>query len=233
MKLAFKNVVLSGIVLCSFSPIAHASLQQSGFYLGTSFGVSQLFGKRTDSITDGINTLTIFDNKRMSDTSLEASIFAGYRYSLPQTNWVFALEGSFGYGPYEHTVYRDLAPGFNGNQVATFKRDIGYGIAARGGYVVHQRVMPYLLVGSRIDRFSMTSIAPDASSAHQRKFLVGTDLGGGIETCFAGIKTALEFKYTYYHRQKDFGTEPNTGNRALISARPQSASVSLRFVYVF
>ncbi|WP_032113812.1 hypothetical protein [Candidatus Paracaedibacter symbiosus] len=132
--MAFKSIMLAGITLGFTSSVASASLHDKGVYVGTSFGVSQLFGKRTDSISNNLFTLTLFPNKRMRDTSLEAALFAGYRYVPCHTNLVFSLEGSFAYGPYEQSVFRDLTPGFNGNQVAIFTRGIGYAITARAGY---------------------------------------------------------------------------------------------------
>lgn len=225
--------VLGTLLLCTSCVLpASASLHKSGVYIGSSFGVSQLSGKRTDTISDGINPFIIFSNKKMNDTSLEASLFAGYRYVPSQTNLVFSLDGSFSYGPYTHTVYRDLT-GFFANQVATLTRGIGYGITGRVGYIVHQQLMPYLLIGSRIDRFTYSSTDSSAVNLGVKKLLVGSDFGGGIETCLGGLKTALEFKYTYYHRETRFVVQQSTGHFVGINARPQSASISLRFTHIF
>lgn len=227
-----RSAILTTLTLCVSSSLAFASLHQSGIYLGTSFGVSQLYGKRTDSVANDVTTYTLFPNKRMNDTSLEANLFAGYRYSPPQTNLVFSLEGFFTYGPFENTVFKDLVGGFT-NQLATYKRGIGYGITARAGYIVHQQLMPYLLIGERMDRFTYQSIDSNAVSLKTRKMLMGADFGAGIETYLGGIKTALEFKYTYYHQAHRFMVEAATGDRAIIDARPQAASLSLRFTHIF
>lgn len=234
MNKSIKYQGLTVVIIGLFLALpATASLHASGVYGGTSFGVSQLSGNRTDSISDGVTTLTIFPHQRMSDTSLEANLFAGYRYVPCHTNFVFSLEGFLTYGPYEQAVYRDLTPGSNGNQTGIFTRGIGYGMTVRAGYIAHQQLMPYLLMGTRMDRFTYNSIASDATSLMTKKFLVGTDFGGGVETCLGGLKTALEFKYTYYHRETRFIVESATGNFAMISARPRSASLSLRFLYSF
>lgn len=239
MKLALKIFMLSNAALCSFSSLTFASLHQSGVYLGTSFGVSQLFGKRTDTATDGIDTYTIFNDKRMNDTSLEANLFAGYRYSLPQTNFVFSAEGFFTYGPFENKVYRDVWDGtplgaLGGKSVllATLKRSWGYGLAARVGYIIHQSFMPYVLIGWQRDRFTYEMIGSTATSSRERKMLSGVDFGGGIETCFKGIKTALEFKYTHYQKATLSGIDQD-GHLGYVNTRPKSASLSLRFTHVF
>lgn len=237
MKLIFRSFILYNAVMCSFSLSALASLHQSGVYLGTSFGVSQLSGKRTDSISDGTTTLTIFNDKTMDDTSLEANLFAGYRYSPSQTNLVFSIEGFFTFGPFENKVYRDVldgtpAPFAQAIQLATLKRSWGYGLASRVGYIVHPSVMPYLLIGVQRDRFTYESIGSTATSSLKRKTLTGLDLGGGVETCFKGVKTALEFKYTRYQKTT-FDGRDQIGDLAYANTRPKAISLSLRFVYVF
>lgn len=72
---------LTTTVLCFFAGIAGAnSFHKSGVYIGTSFGVSQLSRKRTDSIASRFNTPAVIEDKKMQDTSLEGSVFAGYRF---------------------------------------------------------------------------------------------------------------------------------------------------------
>jgi opacity protein-like surface antigen len=233
MSFKLKSALIGAVASVCFIQPTLASLHQSGFYVGTSFGVSFLKGKRTDSIRNALRTLTLFTDKNLNDTSLEANFFAGYRYNPSQTNVVLSLEPFLTYGPFEHTVFRDLAPGFNGNQVATFKRGIGYGLSARIGIIVSQNYLPYIMVGAQRDRFSYISIAPDASWAKTRKSINGIDVGVGIETCLKGIKLALEGKYTQYQRTTITVTEAATGDQAIITTKPKSYSISLRFAHIF
>lgn len=233
MKAILRPAIFSVFNLCISSSLTFASLHHSGAYVGTSFGISQLQGKRSDFVSNDVLTLNLFPNKKMDDTSLEANLYAGYRYSPHQTNLAISLEGFVTYGPFEHTVYKDLFPGNFRNQVATLKRGVGYGMTARVGYIVHQQLMPYLLIGQRMDRFTYRSIDAGAVSLQNKRMLMGADFGAGLETCIGAIKTALEFKYTHYNHVRRVIVEEATGDYVTLDARPKATSLSVRFTYLF
>jgi len=239
LKISFISRLLAlGTLSLAWAMPAMAKLHAKGVYVGTSFGVTQLSGKRTDLIsgidqnTGLLTTYNVSSDQRIKDTSLEANVFIGGRFVPTNTPLALSLEGFFTYGPSEHTVFKDVNGQFT-NQVATLKRGIGYGITARAGYIAHQQFMPYLLIGSRMDRFAYNSVDANAINLTAKKFLVGSDFGGGIETCLGSLKTALEFKYTYYHRTVRSKVESTTGDFITANARPRAASLSLRFIHVF
>lgn len=214
-------------------PALMASSKNTGVYAGGGFGMSQLYGKRTD-LAVGNNVSApryLYTDKRMNDTSLEGNVFVGYAYHPEDTRFVFSLEGFMSYGPYESTVFKAIGPGILSNQTASLKRGMGGGLTIRPGYVL-ESFTPYLVVGGRADRFFFSSVSSAAESVNKKDNITGIDYGMGVETVFRGLKTGLELKFTQY-KNHTFNIIDKDQDQLINKTNTKSAFLGVRFIHVF